>query len=80
MVAKTITKKKYLKIELLNSLRESDTVEEREIDINNIIDQEEAIDIIKHYEEIIKMRNKKKTITYEEVQGQMLKGLKMRTN
>ena len=76
MVAKTITKKKYLKIELLNSLRESDTVEEREIDINNIIDQEEAIDIIKHYEEIIKMRNKKKTITYEEVQGQMLKRFK----
>ena len=50
MVAKTMTRKKnpeIVKDELLNSLRVSNTVEEREFNIQNIIDQREAIDIIK---------------------------------
>ena len=38
---------------------ESDTEEELEFNIHNIIDQKEAIDIIIHYEEIIKKGNKK---------------------
>ena len=42
---------------LLNLSKESDTVKEREFDIQNIIDQREAIDIIKHYKEIIKTGN-----------------------
>ena len=43
---------------LLNLSKESDTVKEQEFDIQNIIDQREAIDIIKHYKEIIKTGNK----------------------
>ena len=43
--------------------------------IHNIIVQREAVDIIKHYEEIIKTRNKA-TIRYEAIQGQMLKKFK----
>ena len=39
------------------------------------IDQRKALDIIKHYEEITKMGNKK-TIRYEIMQGQMVKKLK----
>ena len=53
MMAKIITRKKNPKIvkeKLLNSLRESDTVEEQEFNMHNIINQGEAIDIIKHYE------------------------------
>ena len=45
MVTKTITSKKNLNIvkeKSINSLRESDTVEEREFNIHNIIDQGEA--------------------------------------
>ena len=38
---------------------ESDTEEELEFNIHNIIDLKEAIDIIIHYEEIIKKGNKK---------------------
>ena len=49
MVAKTIARKKN---------RESDTVEQREFSIQNIIDQTEVIGIIKCYEEIIKTANK----------------------
>ena len=48
-----------MKEEILYSLKKSDAVEEREFNIHNVIDQGEAIDIIKHYEEIIKMGNKK---------------------
>ena len=70
MVARTITRKKnpkeeeiveeeIVEEELLTLLRESDTVEELEFNIRTIIDQGEAIDIIKHYEEIIKTENKK---------------------
>ena len=57
MVAKIITRKKnpeIVKEELLNSLEQSDTVEEREFNMQNLINQGEAIDIIKHYEEIRK--------------------------
>ena len=71
MVAKTIKKKKNPKIvkkELLNLLRERDTVEEREFNIHNIMEQGEDIDIIKHYEDLIKTGNKK-TIRYEAIQG-----------
>ena len=49
-----------MKEELLNSLRESDTVEDQEFNIHNITDQRQAIDIIKHYEEIIKTTRKEK--------------------
>ena len=57
MVAKIITRKKnpeIVKEELLNSLEQSDTVEEREFNMQNLINQGEAIDIIKRYEEIRK--------------------------
>ena len=54
---------------------ETDTVKEREFNIQNIIDQREPIDIIKRYEETIKQANKK-TIRYETIQGQMLKKFK----
>ena len=43
-----------MKEELLNSLEQSDTVEEREFNMQNLINQGEAIDIIKRYEEIRK--------------------------
>ena len=56
-----------MKEELLNVLRESDAEKEREFNIQNTIDQREAIDIITRYEEILK------TIRYQEIQGQMLK-------
>ena len=51
-----------MKEEFSNSLRESDTVEERSFNIHNIINQGDGIDIIKHYEdeEIIKTESKKK--------------------
>ena len=52
-------KSKIVKERLLNLLRESDIVEEREFNLHKIIDQREAIDIIKHNEEIIKTGNKK---------------------
>ena len=56
-------------------MRESDT--EREFNIQKIIDQRKAIDIIKRYEEIIRTRNKK-AITLVVIQGQMLKSWKVR--
>ena len=61
MVAKIITKKKNPEIVKQELLK---------FNIQNIIDQRQAIDIIKHYEEIIK------TIRYEVIQGQMLEKLK----
>ena len=73
IVAKIITSKKnpeIVKEELLNSLRESDPVKERGFNIQNIINQWEAINIIKRCEEIIK------TIGYERMQRQMLKKFK----
>ena len=62
MVEKTITRKKNtetVKEKILNSLRESDTVEERYFNIQNMINQREVIEAIKHYEDIIKIGNKK---------------------
>ena len=62
MVAKTIARKKNIetvKEKILNSLRESDTVEERYFNIQNMINQREVIEAIKHYEDIIKIGNKK---------------------
>ena len=62
MVAKTIIRKQksgIVKEDLLNLLRESDTVEKREFNIQHIIDQRKAIDIINRYEEIMKTGNKK---------------------
>ena len=49
---------------------ESDTAEERKFNIQVIIDQREAIGIIKRYEENIKTRNEV-TIRYEAIQRQM---------
>ena len=62
MVEKTITRKKNtetVKEKILNSLRERDTVEERYFNIQNMINQREVIEAIKHYEDIIKIGNKK---------------------
>ena len=62
VVAKTIARKKNIetvKEKILNSLRESDTVEERYFNIQNMINQREVIEAIKHYEDIIKIGNKK---------------------
>ena len=77
MIAKTITRKKNTEIvkeELLNSLRESDIVEEQEFSLKNVDDKREAVDIIKHYEEIIKAGNKqtKKKNRYKVIERQML--------
>ena len=44
---------------------ESDTVKEREFNIQNIIEHKELIDIINRYEQI------KKTIRYEAIQQQI---------
>ena len=73
MAAKTITTKKNyerLKDELMNSLRGGDAVEEIGIIIANVTEPGEAITIIKSYEEIIKIQNKK-TITYVAKQRQL---------
>ena len=70
MVAKAIKRKKNIetvKEELLNSLRESDTVGQSYFDIQNIIDQQETIERIKHYQEIIKTGNKKDMRQYKDV-------------
>ena len=48
-----------MKEELLNLSRKSDTVEEQKSNIQKLIDQSEAIGVIKRYEEIIKTGNKK---------------------
>ena len=74
MGAKTIKRKrnvKTVKEELIKSLKKNDTVEESEFDIKNNIDQKEAINKIKHYDEFIKTGNKN-TIRSELIQGQML--------
>ena len=79
VVAKNIKRKKSaetVKKELLNSLRERDTVEESDFSIQKIIDQGEVIERIKHYDEIVKTGSKQ-TIRYESRQGQLLKNLKI---
>ena len=61
MVAKTIIRKKNLEIvkeEFINLLRENDTVEKQEFNIQNIVGEIEAIDIIMHYEGNMKTGNK----------------------
>ena len=73
MVTKIITRKKIpeiVKEKLLNSLMKSDTVKEREFNLQNIINQREGIDIFKRYKRIIKK------IRYEAIKGQMLKKFK----
>ena len=78
MVAKTIKRKKNtetVKEGLLNVLRESYTVEESNSNSQNIVDHREVIERIKHYDDIIKTRNKN-TIRYESIQGQILKKFK----
>ena len=59
-----------VKEELLNLLSKSDTVEEKEFSMQNIIDQREAVNIVKPYKEIMK------TIRCQAIRGQMLKKLK----
>ena len=56
MAEKTITRKKpeIVNKECLSLLRESDTVKQLEFNIQNIINQRVATDIIKRYEENIK--------------------------
>lgn len=51
-------------------LSKSDTVEEKDFSMQNIIDQREAINIVKRYKEIMK------TIRCQPIRGQMLKKLK----
>ena len=61
MVAKTIETKKdteTVKKELLKLLRESDTVEESDFDIKNVVDQQEAINKIKQYDKSQKPETK----------------------
>ena len=64
-----------MKEELLKSLKENDAFKESDVDIKNIVDQKEAINKIKHYDEVIRKGNKN-TIRYESIQAQMLKKFK----
>ena len=64
MVSKSKTKKKTnesIKRELLNSLKENNDVEEQGLNktVNNVNNSQEAIVIIRRYEDIIKLRIKK---------------------
>ena len=61
-----------MKEELLKSLKENDTVDESDFNVKNMVDQKEAINKIKYYDEIMKTGNKN-TIRYESIQGQMMK-------
>ena len=64
----------HLKQELLNSLQENDNVEEQELNetANNVNNSQEAIVMIRCYEGIIKMQNKKAK-GYIGKQGELLK-------
>ena len=76
MAAKNIVKKKAnkkVKEEPLNSLRETNEAEETEI--NPTINLTEAIELINHYEEIIKTQNKR-FMRYIYKQGEILKMFK----
>ena len=80
MVSKSINKKKTnktIKQELLNSLHENDNIEEQELNetANNVNNSQEAIVIIRRYEDIIKRQNKK-SIGYIGKQGELLKQFK----
>ena len=65
-----------VKDKLLNSLRKNDEVEETEINIENLINNGEAIGLISSYEGIIKTPQKKVTV-YITKQGQILKKFKL---
>ena len=56
-----VKKKTHEKVkkELPNSLRENDEAEETEINTTNITDLIEAIEVINHYEKIIKTQHKR---------------------
>ena len=63
MVLKSITKKKMnetVKQEFLNLLQENDDVEEQGLNgtANNVNNSQEAILIIRHYEDVIRTQNK----------------------
>lgn len=63
MVLKSITKKKMnetVKQEFLNLLQENDDVEEQALNgtANNVNNSQEAILIIRHYEDIIRTQNR----------------------
>ena len=78
MVAKAIKRKKNtktLKEELVKLLRESDTVEQSGFDTKNTVDQQQAINKIKHYDNTIKTGNKN-TIRYESIERQILQKFK----
>ena len=80
MVSKSKTKKKTnesIKRELLNSLKENNDVEEQGLNktVNNVNNSQEAIVIIRRYEDIIKTQNKK-AVGYIAKQGQLLKKFK----
>ena len=65
-----------MKEQLLNSLRESDTVKESNFNIQIIIDQREAIDrIIRYYEEVIETGKKQDKNQYK---SKCLKSLRLR--
>ena len=80
MVSKSKTKKKTnesIKRELLDSLKENNDVEEQGLNktVNNVNNSQEAIVIIRRYEDIIKTQNKK-AVGYIAKQGQLLKKFK----
>ena len=80
MVLKSKIKKKAnknIKRELLNSLKENDDVEDQGLNetANNVNNTQEAITIIRRYEEIIKTQNEK-AIGYTGKQGELLKKFK----
>ena len=80
MVSKSITKKKTnetVKRELLNSLQENDDVEEQGLNetAKNVKNSQEAIIIIRRYEDIIKTHSKK-AIGYIGKQGKLSKKFK----
>ena len=80
MVLKSKIKKKAnknIKREMLNSLKENDDVEDQGLNetANNVNNTQEAITIIRRYEEIIKTQNEK-AIGYTGKQGELLKKFK----
>ena len=84
MVSKSKTKKKTnesIKRELLNSLKENDDAEEHGFSktANNVNNSQEAIVIIRRYEEIIKTQNKK-AIGHIGKQEELLKKFKKTEN
>ena len=56
-------------------MKENDAFKESDVDIKNIVDQKEAFNKIKHYDEVIRKGNKS-TIRYGSIQAQMLKKFK----